>query len=331
MPGPRADADSGLVKTSAAPRIGLVLGGGGVLGAAWLMGALGALVRHVHWDPEDAEIVAGTSAGAVVAALVAGSHRPWRLIEDEFEAEFLDVLGAAAYRFQRPERLWRWGSWRMVTEAWRGGGDAALGRLWAGILPQGLVATEDIEVMVDGRVDDWPERPQLWLVATDYSTGARHVFRGPGRDHVSVGRAVAASCAIPGFYRPVRVGAHEYVDGGVTSAANLDLLAGHDLDLVLCLLPLSPTTAIAHRTPLGRFKWRLQAKLLRQIAKVEESGTPVLLVEPEGRAADLIGLNFMNRRRSRAVAQAAAHTVLDRLREAEATALLEGLGLAVRS
>ena len=55
--------------------------------------------------------------------------------------------------------------------------------------------------------------------------------------------AVAASCAIPGFYRPVRIGGRRYVDGGVCSASNLDLLAGRGLDLVVCLNPLSSGTA----------------------------------------------------------------------------------------
>ena len=36
---------------------------------------------------------------------------------------------------------------------------------------------------------------------------------------VSVGVAVAASCAIPGFYRPVKIGRRRYVDGGVCSAS----------------------------------------------------------------------------------------------------------------
>jgi NTE family protein len=48
---------------------------------------------------------------------------------------------------------------------------------------------------------------------------------------------VAASCAIPGFYRSVRIGGRRYVDGGVQSTSNLDLMAGLGLDLVICLNP----------------------------------------------------------------------------------------------
>ena len=308
---------------NAPARVGLVLGGGGVLGAAWLMGGIGALVRETGWGPKDATLVMGTSAGAVVAALSAGSHRPWEFVEKGLEAQFLDVMAAAVYRVERPDRLTRWGSWRMVVEAWRGGGDEMLGRMWAGILPHGLVSTHQLEQMINRRVDAWPGRPRLWIVGTDYETGARHVFRGPGGHNVSVGRAVAASCAIPGFYRPVRVDSKRYVDGGVTSASNIDLLVDERLDLIICMLPLSPLAAVARRTPFAGFRRTLHRKLHGQIREIQKRGTRVLLIEPEGRAADLIGLNFMNRKRSSAVARAAAETVRHRLREASPKRLLD--------
>ena len=52
------------------PRRGLVLGAGGVLGAAWTVGALRALELATGWDPRTAEVVVGTSAGSVLAAFV---------------------------------------------------------------------------------------------------------------------------------------------------------------------------------------------------------------------------------------------------------------------
>ena len=55
---------------SAAPRRGLVLGGGGVLGASWMIGAMSALSTALDWDPRDAEVIVGTSAGSVLAALL---------------------------------------------------------------------------------------------------------------------------------------------------------------------------------------------------------------------------------------------------------------------
>src|SRR3972149_9166718 len=55
-------------------RVGLVLGGGGVTGAAFHFATLFSLRMATGWDPGDADVIVGTSSGAVVAAL-ARSHR----------------------------------------------------------------------------------------------------------------------------------------------------------------------------------------------------------------------------------------------------------------
>ena len=51
-------------------RIGLVLGGGGAVGAAYHAGALAALEHDLGWDPRRADFIVGTSAGALVGALL---------------------------------------------------------------------------------------------------------------------------------------------------------------------------------------------------------------------------------------------------------------------
>ena len=51
-------------------RVGLVLGGGGAVGLAYHAAALAALEHELEWDPRDAEVIVGTSAGAVIAALL---------------------------------------------------------------------------------------------------------------------------------------------------------------------------------------------------------------------------------------------------------------------
>ncbi|MFD0347683.1 patatin-like phospholipase family protein [Kitasatospora aburaviensis] len=62
---PQATADG-------TPRRGLVLGGGGMLGAAWTVGALCAVEEATGHRPGDAEVLLGTSAGAILAALLTG-------------------------------------------------------------------------------------------------------------------------------------------------------------------------------------------------------------------------------------------------------------------
>ena len=50
-------------------RVGLVLGAGGVLGGAWLTGALHALATETEWDPASADHIVGTSAGSMIGGL----------------------------------------------------------------------------------------------------------------------------------------------------------------------------------------------------------------------------------------------------------------------
>lgn len=47
-----------------------MLGGGGITGAAYEIAALMALELATGWDPDDAEVVVGTSSGSFVTALV---------------------------------------------------------------------------------------------------------------------------------------------------------------------------------------------------------------------------------------------------------------------
>ena len=78
---------------------------------------------------------------------------------------------------------------------------------------------------------DWPAR-HLWVCAVRLDNGRRVTF---GLDPVraDVATAVAASCAIPGFFEPVTIDGARYVDGGAHSPTNADLVARLGLDLVV--------------------------------------------------------------------------------------------------
>src|SRR5262245_65430515 len=51
-------------------RVGLVLGAGGAVGHAFHAGVLAALEHERNWKPDSADVIVGTSAGSVVAALI---------------------------------------------------------------------------------------------------------------------------------------------------------------------------------------------------------------------------------------------------------------------
>jgi hypothetical protein len=71
-----------------------------------------------------------------------------------------------------------------------------------------IAAVDELDRAPDQRAGagDWPAGQNLWIVATDYVSGERVVFGRPGSPEAKLAAAVAASCAIPGFYRPVEVG-----------------------------------------------------------------------------------------------------------------------------
>src|ERR1035441_7846478 len=81
------------------PRVGLVLGAGGVLGGAWLTGALHAIASESGWDPGSADYIVGTSAGSMIGALMACGVPPWFMVAHSAGEELdglTDARGKAA-------------------------------------------------------------------------------------------------------------------------------------------------------------------------------------------------------------------------------------------
>jgi NTE family protein len=120
-------------------KVGLVLGGGGVRGASWLMGALRGLAVETGWDPGRADVVVGTSAGAVVAALTLAGARPWEALAPE-RADLLEALLASAAFQPEPSLRSLWpGSPPLAGRALLAG-PAHVAKVVAGVLPEGCVS-----------------------------------------------------------------------------------------------------------------------------------------------------------------------------------------------
>jgi NTE family protein len=323
-------------------RAGLVLGAGGVLGGAWLTGALHALARETEWDPGSADYVVGTSAGAMIGALLAAGVPPWFMVAhsrgESFEgltgpdgrpAAEADRAAGAIFRLHRGLPGIGPGSLRMAFTALSNPLRHTPLQLLAGWLPAGLVSTEPLKDVIGRAVPGrWVEHPNFWAVACDYRSGRRIPFGRAGGPQVPVADAVAASCAIPGFYRPVEIDGRRYVDGGVCSASSVDLLAGRGLDLVICLNPLSgsPGTPLDPRDWLGALSRRTNARrLAHETRKVRGLGTEVVTIEPTPDDLEAMGRNMMSVKRRRQVIETAERTVLAQLRRPQIRAALSDL------
>jgi NTE family protein len=211
----------------------LVLGGGGPVGFAFHAGVLAAL-GDAGWDARSADLVVGTSIGAVTAGLLRAGMAPADLCARVVRTP-LSGPGAALLEraggwpsFPDPSSTGspRWGRpaspallAELVRHPWR----IRPGLVIAALANAGSVDTAPISGAFDRLIGDtWPERA-TWLCAVDLDTGRRATF-GMAGGGVPLGRAVAASCAVPSYFTPVVVGGRRHVDGGVHSPANTDLV-----------------------------------------------------------------------------------------------------------
>lgn len=324
-------------------KVGLVLGGGGVLGGAWLTGGLEAIARHTGWDPGSADRIVGTSAGSMIGSLAAAGVPPWFMVAhsagetfdglqgpDGRPAAEADRSGGAVFRLHRGLPRLGPSSLRMAATTLRRPRKHTPLQLLTGWLPTGVVSTDHLEEVVRRAVPEgWVDHPSFWAVTTDTTSGKRVVFGRPGAPEAQLSKAVAASCAIPGFYRPVRIGDRRYVDGGVCSASNLDLLKDAELDLIVCLNPTSTRAKVPARTPAavvaGQMRTGSGRRLGSEAKKVRAAGTEVLLIQPEADDLAVMGSNLMSGRRRHEVIETAIETVGRQLQAPEAEALLAGL------
>jgi NTE family protein len=322
-------------------KVGLVMGAGGVLGGAWLTGALDALARETRWDPGSAEYVVGTSAGSMIGALVAAGVPPWFMVAhsrgevfeglagpDGRSAAEADRAAGAVFKIHRGLPAIGPGSLRMAFTALRNPLRHTPLQMLAGWIPAGFISTDSLKDVVRRAVpSEWVDHPNYWAVACDYESGRRVPFGRLDSPRAEIAEAVAASCAIPGFYRPVRVSGRRYVDGGVCSLSNLDLVAGRGVDLVICLNPLTSPDRAAGLLDLvpALTNGAGRRRLAHEERKVRRYGTEVVVIEPSGEDLAVMGRNWMNAERRQRVIETARRTVADKLRGARMRALLADL------
>ncbi|KOX02685.1 patatin-like phospholipase family protein [Micromonospora profundi] len=246
----------------------LVLGGGGVTGVAWELGLLAGLAER-GVDVSEADLVVGTSAGSVVGAQVCSG-----LPLEQLYAEQLTPPSG-----ERPARL---GFMTLAQLVWAGGRTRDAVRSRARIGAMAVAARTPSEAsrraVIEARlpVREWPAR-RLLVTAVDAASGEFVVFDGDSA--VSLVDAVGASCAVPGVWPPVTIGARRYIDGGMRSAVNADLASGARRVLVI-----APTSVAFGPMP----------RLSAHVAELRQAGSRVLVVTPDGGARKAIGRNVLD-------------------------------------
>jgi len=311
-----------------ATRRGLVLGGGGVLGAAWMVGALQALQDETGVDVRDFDACVGTSAGSVLVALLGAGVSVGDLVNHQRGSK-LESGPLAGFHFdyekasggERPMRPRAGlGSRELLIRNARQLRQLPPTAVLSAFLPEGRGNLGAVGALISHVVPQgWVARDGVTVVALDYDTGERVPFGRPGAPPAALPDAVMASCAIPGWYQPVRIGDHRFIDGGAWSSTNLDLLAGEGLDEVFVLAPQvsfdadSPTQ---WATRLER-QWRnrVTRKVVREVEAVHRHGTDVTVLGPGPADLEAIGGNLMDLSRRPSVIETSLRTSALALRD----------------
>jgi len=173
------------------PRLGLALGGGAARGFAHI-----GVIEVLEENGIRPDVVTGTSAGSLVAAMYASGKSGPQLAT---LAVSMDESAITDWSF--PGR--------------------------------GLIRGEALASYVRQSTGNLPlERMKipLGIVATDLDSGKGIVFR-----RGDVGTAVRASSAVPAVFQPVRIGTHEYVDGGLSSPVPVRAAREMGADVVIAV------------------------------------------------------------------------------------------------
>lgn len=221
-------------------RVGLVLGGGGITGAAYEIAALMALRMATEWDPNQADVIVGTSSGAFVSSLVrhdALSLDSMVLPSDDRD-DVTRRIREHVYSKDASASFGKWMRYGLVPGVRNPGLAMFLGS------PARYSAT-GIARWVTSHIGEeaargWPSRPTA-IMAHDIQTGMRAAFGTDNAPEAGLADAVAASSAVPLVFRPYRIGDSLFVDGGVSSGTHADVVLGHPepLDLVLVVAPMA--------------------------------------------------------------------------------------------
>jgi NTE family protein len=258
----------------------LVLGGGGVLGEAWMSALLSGL-DEAGFDSRGCRAYVGTSAGSIVAASLAAGVDPTSRLgalsepsaqepraASERAAPVLQALGAplaaAALAATRPA-------------------GALLRRAALSRVPHGRRSLAELGAHIARLGVEWDGR--LRVAVVDLASGRRVVFGSHGAPDVPVAVAVQASCAIPGYFEPVSAGGRLYVDGGAWSPTNMDAAPAGRGDKVLCL---NPTGAMGGAVSVSRAATGGEALALRR------RGAEVTTINPDAATMTAIGGGLAN-------------------------------------
>lgn len=296
------------------PRRALVLGCGAVAGAAWSIPVLDALQQELGWDARQADLLIGTSVGAVLAALLAGGIGVQRMMASQRgEADDCgwnhdtDSGGTwpplPAMRLTAPALVWK-------------GLRGQLGPLtaFAGLLPRGRTDMRPFMRLIDqvAPAGGWAPHPAAWMMAVDTASGKRVALGRADAPKAPLNLAVCASYAVPGCCPPIGIGTRTYIDGGVVSPTSADFVIGAGIDEAIVLAPFASRDMDHPRSLPEKIERRVRRAMTaivdHECAALRQAGIRVIRLEPGPEDLAAIGYNMLDPRLRRHVFETALRT-----------------------
>ncbi len=239
-------------------KIAVCLAGGGITGSMFEIGCLAALDDFFDesFSVSDFDIYVGISAGAIVASLVANGYTARELYDDIrfnrnspvnfkrkniYSLPLADFFKALVPFFKRVPRLLRYG--------WVNRRHATLMDLLSimqEFLPPGLFSLNNLHKFVagvfypEGKTNDFRNlKKELYIPAINLDTGRRWIF-GDDDATVPISKAVAASAAIPLFFRPFHINGTDFIDGSTGQVSHMDIAIEKGAKLIFIINPTVP-------------------------------------------------------------------------------------------
>ena len=233
----------------------LVLAGGGIPGWVYEIGCLTALDDFFEKFSVNAfDIYVGTSAGATVAAMLANGVRPREIYDDlltEKPSRFV-FARKDIYSFGYRETLHILKKMlRSLVPIGRhflsGGHRFSILDLLTMLeenLPSGIFTLKNLEGTLahffaqEGYSNDFRKLArELYIPAVDVDMGRYDVFGEGIFADIPISQAVTASSAVPILFQPVHIRGKDYIDGGVSRVAHMDVAINHGAELVWVINP----------------------------------------------------------------------------------------------
>lgn len=229
--------------------------GGGVTGAFFHFGVLGALDDHLSHKATNYDVFVGTSAGSLVATACAVGLKPHDVIDAIIKEDksLFHITRKDIYRFSLFDISSEIGKfiWTLFYLCYLkiDSPQEAPSFFWGlkDALPAGMFSMRYYERWIHSLFErhDFPTyfsqlKKELYIPAYDLDSCRRTVFGRPGFRHISFGKAISASSSIPIFFQPVGIEDRWYVDGGLGEIAHLDISAAAQAGLLIVVNPMVP-------------------------------------------------------------------------------------------